>query len=129
MVAPEQIAMTNNRPLEAAIQIVKRLGFSVYMRDESDSYMLFVEGDNIGYLQINRLGGYSLNTVHLPNTTTGTGFQIERDLSEKDITGDKLREAFTAVPHGFGYRDAVKKYRDIEHYRSANSFNAKYEVR
>lgn len=124
--------MTSQHPLETAIQIVKRLGFTVYMRKPTDRFMLFTEGNNIGYLQLDFGGGYSLTTVHMPNTTTGTGFSIGRHLSADDLTAEKLREAFVVIPHGLYGRgsngDTVRKYRDIDHYRSRDSFNAEYKV-
>lgn len=114
--------------MKQIVDRVKALGFDVYMRPSDRTYMLFVEGKNIGYLQINRLaGGIDINTVHVPNTTTGTGFQIERGMAERDLTADKLRAAFDVAPHWGSYRSSVRKYAGIDAYRRENAFNAAFE--
>lgn len=108
------------------IQKVLSLGFRVFMRDPKSTYMLYVDGKNIGYLQEDKYRGFCISTVHKPCRECGTGFQIIRDsatFTEKD-----LRDAFCAAPQWARNSDrlAVVKYRDIEHYRKANPFNSEY---
>jgi hypothetical protein len=109
------------------IDAVTSAGFDVWMRDPKDSYMLFTEGKNIGYMQLDRSAGYTISTVHKPNTSSGTGFQVERHVS--DFTRDILARAFVHCPEWY-LRDArsVHKYRDMEDYRAASSFNAEYKL-
>jgi len=120
--------VTLTEKMEQLVQRVKALGFHVYMRSPGATFMVFVEGDNLGYLQINRLaGGVDISTVHVPNTSTGTGFQVHRGLSESDLTADKLRDAFVVMPHWGSARNSVRKYKGIEDYRRGDSFRAGYQ--
>ena len=109
------------------VDAVVAAGFDVWMRDPKDTYMLFTDGKNIGYLQYARMAGYTISTVHMPNTTTGTGFQVERNVAY--LTPEMLASAFVYCPDWFR-RDAasVRKYRDIEHYRAESSFNEAYQL-
>ncbi len=112
---------------QQTIDAVRAAGFDVWMRNPKDSYLLFTDGQHIGYLQFDRTAGYSISTVHMPNKITGTGFQTERHVPE--FTKDMLSSAFGHCPY-WGRNDAntVKKYRDIEHYRAANEFNADFQL-
>jgi hypothetical protein len=113
------------------IALVKAAGFKVYMQREADSWLYFVGGNRIGYLQNNRIGGISLSTVHMPNVRTGTGFGIADDLSAEQLTPAKLAEAFINAPRWASADDvsSVRKWRDFDHFRGGNSFNAKYQER
>lgn len=112
---------------QTIIDAVAAAGYDVWMRDPKNSWMLFTDGVNIGYLEANRLYGYTISTVHVPNTTTGAGFQIERHVDRFDRKS--LARAFIHCPDWHrGASSSVKKYRDIEHYRAANSFNAEYRL-
>lgn len=113
---------------QEVVDAVAAAGFDVWMRDPKDSWLLFTDGQRIGYLQADRLAGYTISTVHMPNTSTGTGFQIERHVSTFDK--ETLSRAFIHAPDWCrGDASSVRKYRGIEHYRSANSFNAAYQLR
>ncbi len=111
---------------QSVIDAVADAGFDVWMRDPKDTWMLFTDGKNIGCLQADRLAGYCISTVHMPNKTTGTGFQIERHVA--DFTKPMLARAFVHAPHWASDRASVHKYQDIEHYRKANSFNEAYKL-
>jgi hypothetical protein len=113
-----------NRDIIAKIQ---SFGFSVYMRKESDTWLLFTDGKNIGYLQ-DGPQGFGLSTVHKPNQTSGTGYQIERH--EADFDKADLEICFVDAPGwaDFRSRATVKKYRDITEYIAANSFNQEYKL-
>lgn len=113
---------------ENAIHAIARAGFDVYMRKPSDTYLLFTDGTRIGYMQENRLGGLSLHTVHMPNTTSGTGFSVVEDLSVEHLTPATLAKAFMAAPD-WAWRShaaTVRKWKDWAAYQAANSFNASY---
>jgi hypothetical protein len=113
---------------KAIIAKVQSLGFDVYMRNEDDSWLLFTDGTRIGYLQADRLGGFSFSTVHKPNTTTGTGFQIDRNADGFDKSD--LERCFIHAPHWALNREAstVVKYKNIGDYISENSFNREYKL-
>lgn len=108
---------------------VQSFGFTVYMRKPSDTWLYFTtpDGKSIGYLQDGRLEGISLGTVHVPNRTSGTGFQVERNADA--LTKEDLQRCFAAAPHWAG-RDAasVVKWRDIDAMIAANIFNREYHV-
>lgn len=124
--------------MQSVIDAVAAAGFDVYMRDPRDTYLLFTDGKNIGYLQDDRLAGYCISTVHMPNTTTGTGFQIERHVS--GFTPEMLRRAFATAPSWAAQREfrfpfygdvqygSVRKYRDMEHYLCSDSWHAGYRL-
>lgn len=52
-------------------------GLSVYYPENASTYFWFSDGENIGYVQIERTG-FSFSTVHRPNPSSGTGFQVEK---------------------------------------------------
>lgn len=109
------------------IDAVAKAGFDVWMRKPGDSWLLFTDGKNIGYLQVDRLAGYTISTVHMPNRSTGTGFQIERHVSSFDK--DTFARAFVHAPDWYrGDAASVRKYRDMDHYCTESSFNAAYEL-
>lgn len=110
------------------IEQVQSYGFDVYMRNERDTYMIFTDGQHLGYLQVDRMSGYTLRTVHKPNSQTGTGYQVERFIGE--INKEMLKACFVHVPQWASSRDreGVKKYRDIEDYRKSSQFNAEYKL-
>lgn len=104
------------------IDQIKATGFRVYMRNAKDIYCYFTDGKNIGYFQIERIGSFSISTVHIPNTTSGTGYQIER-YAYGAITKDRLRAAFITCPSWAGRDSSVRKWNDFEAFRNADSFN------
>jgi hypothetical protein len=111
------------------IDAVAAAGFDVYMRALTDTWLIFTDPatGRIGYLQAPRGDGYSLSTVHMPNTTTGTGFQVDRYLT--DFSRQSLQRAFLAPDWASGRdRESVRKYRDIEHFRAANEWNGAYRL-
>lgn len=114
---------------DSIIAAVAAAGFGVYMRDKNDTWLIFVDDANLGYLQNNDYGGFSISTLHMANRTTGTGFRVAEDLSEVDLTRDKLAEAFVVAP-AWAMRDAatVRKWRGINDYKRSCSFNAEYRL-
>lgn len=109
---------------------VQSFGFSVYMQNpEKDTWLYFTDGTHIGYLQYDRIEGYSLSTVHVPNQKTGTGFQVEQRVSDFDKT--MLERCFITTPEWArdeGARRSVVKWRDIDHFRSGSPFNREYKL-
>ena len=111
---------------QTIIDAVTAAGFDVYMRKPADTWLIFTDGKNVGYLQHDRLAGYTISTVHIPNTTTGTGFQVERHISKFDR--EKLRRAFIHYPDWHrGSAESVHKYKGIEDYIAANKW-ANYQL-
>lgn len=107
----------------ATIAKVQAFGFDVWMRNlERDTYLWFTDGTRIGYLQ-EGAGGFTLCTVHKPNHTSGTGYQIARDVG--DFTKADLVRCFAAQPH-WAYASEAKsvvKYRGMAHFTSADLFH------
>jgi hypothetical protein len=112
-------------PLSHAIDIVKAAGYSVYMRREDCTWMIYSDGKNIGYLQRSWRGGYDITTVHKPNTSSGTGFKAHEVLGESELA-DKLKDGFIFAPLWARENSSVRKYRDIEEYLNADDFNRQY---
>lgn len=108
------------------IGAVKSAGFDVYMRGESDSWLLFTDGTRIGYLENSCATGLRISTVHKPNTHSGTGFAIVDGLAISDLTRDKLSEGFLHAPDWGRHIASVRKWRDFEAFKEANSFNRAY---
>lgn len=102
------------------IELIKSLGFSVYMRDLKDSYCYYTDGVSIGYAQWSRLA-VSVSSVHKPNRTSGTGFRVE-----DDITAQGLRAALTLhTPHWAVHdQSSVKKYKNWDEFQNANTWNS-----
>lgn len=105
---------------------IQSFGFDVYMRDVKDTWLIFTDGKRIGYLQDERLGGFGLSTVHVPNTSSGTGYQIERNADGFDK--EALERCFVSAPHWAREPRSVVKYKDIGAYINANSFNREYKL-
>lgn len=111
----------------AVIQIIKGFGFNVYMRNPNDTYCYYTDGDRIGYMQENRLGGYTICTVHVPNRTTGTGFNMA---TCAELTKENLELGFVNVPSWANSydRESVKKWRDITHFLEADSWHRDFKL-
>lgn len=111
------------------IERIREAGFTAYMRDRDDTYLYFTDGTRIGYLQNNRWSGLSLTTVHVPNTTTGTGFGVAEHLSEEDLTREVLERAFAFTPAWAPTRDLAsrRKWKDFAEFQRSSTFNAAYK--
>jgi len=108
------------------IEKVQGFGFDVYMRKPEDTYMIFTDGQRLGYLEAGRFG-FNLATVHKANRESGTGYQIERDVG--DFDADALNRCFVTAPSwAQSSASSVKKYRDIAEYIAENSFNSEYAL-
>jgi hypothetical protein len=107
------------------IQAIKEAGFSVYMREEKDTYAYFTDGVKIGYIQEERWNGISISTVHVPCHECGTGFSIEKNIDA--ISKERLEQAFIFAPHWASRISAVKKWRDIQHFLGSDKWNAGFK--
>lgn len=113
---------------QSALDFLHSLGLEVYMRNRDDSYLIFSDGKRLGYLEHHAFNGFTLTSVHVPNSTTGTGFQVARHAPSVDEP--QLRRCLTLTEPGWlPSRDRGKtvKYRSPESYFSASSFNRQYK--
>ena len=62
------------------IDSIKGFGFKVYQRKDSDSWVYYTLNDSIAYLENAYFGGFNISSVHIPNVSTGSGYQIKRDV-------------------------------------------------
>lgn len=106
-----------------AIELIKRLGFSVYMRSPSDEYCYYTDGTRIGYAQWSRLGT-RVSSVHKPSSQVGTGFGIADEITEATVKAAMT----TLYPHWASSADraAVKKYRNWEEFLNKDAWNRGY---
>lgn len=107
------------------IKAIQVAGFSVYMRNPTDTWCYFTDGKNIGYLQTDSLKGLSISTVHIPNCTSGTGYGLtEGRLRIEDISETVLRDAFILAPSWADQRSraSVVKWKDWETFSKANKW-------
>lgn len=106
---------------DSVIEMLKADGLRVYMRKPVDSYGYCTDGTGIAYVQWSdyRPG---VSTVHVPNKTTGTGFQFS-----DTITPETVHRAMVTVAPGWAKErevQSVRKYRNWEEFHSADSWNA-----
>ncbi len=117
---------------KATIAKVQGFGFDVWMHgpNEAASWLIFEDPatHRLGYLELGGAlgGGWNLFTVHLPNQRSGTGFLMHEGL--RDFGRAELESCFALAPHWADSeaRASVRKYRDMEHFRSQGSFEAAY---
>ena len=115
-----------SNPISAeTIALIKSFGFDVYMRSPKDSWLYFTDGKRIGYLQNDFGGGYSLSTVHKPNISTGTGFDVGRNIY--DLSKEVLERAFMFAPSWSYDHHTIVKYPDMHAFIAANQFNKEYK--
>lgn len=110
----------------AVIAKVKAAGFDVYMRNPNDTYLYFTDGQNIGYLQNGRAGGYDINTINKPDRTAGTGANIAQALTIQGMTAESLARAF-AFSASWQSREGIVKFKDMEAFLKSNSWNAGFQ--
>jgi hypothetical protein len=82
------------------VRVIKTLGnYRVYQSGDQKTYCHFTnpEGTHIGYAQYNPIDGYTICTVHKPNSKSGTGFQIVR--RAESITQEDLENALYSTPN------------------------------
>lgn len=112
------------------IKAVQAAGFDVYMLDGNvDKYTWCFYSDPatkaIGYLQKTYFGdGVDISTVHVPSAKVGSGSNVLQNVA---VTPANLRQGLAHVARWWkGDPSQVRKYRDIEHWRSANPHNGSH---
>ena len=111
---------------DAAARRIKELGFRVFVKDVKPGDSLgsywgyFSDGKNVGYFQLGDFWGIRWSTINAPGSrNVGTGFSCEDEGVEiKDLTIDRLKEAFQAVPYWYrlGKNEKVVKFRDLDEF-------------
>jgi len=111
------------------IQAIKDTGLAVYMRNINDTYAYFTDGVHIGYIQEDKgfMEGISISTVHIPCHECGTGYNLEKHLEVKDLTEERLEHAFINAPSWATRSSYVKKWRNMEHFLTKDSWNAGFK--
>lgn len=100
---------------------IKAFGFRVFMRDPSDTYAYFSDGEYIGYAQYCPYEGWTLATVHYPNPSSGTGYQVCRHVSTP--TRALLETALDRSNAAWGFSQEVKKYESLDAFLNASDWN------
>ena len=126
---------------DATAEKIKSLGFRVFVKENrpgvpSSLWGFFSDGKNIGYFQLGYFFGVRWSTVNAPGSRgVGTGFSCEDEGVEYwDLTRERLREAFQAVPHWYrlGRNEKVVKFRDLdeflEHQRTRETWYTLSEI-
>lgn len=104
------------------IQLMHEMGLRVFVRDtENPTYCFFTDGKNIGYAQWDGIRE-SVSTVHKPNKSTGTGFNVADEITRETL----LAAMQTFAPHWVSASDraSVLKYRNIDDYLKASEWNS-----
>lgn len=116
--------------MEEAIKKIKEAGFDVYVHQhagryggEKITYAYYSDGQSIGYIQRSGLGGYDISTVHKANHSSGTGFSIERGISLSQLTKANLEQGFVFAPSWAVETKSVNKWKDMDAFLSANTWN------
>lgn len=89
-------------------------GFRVFQHEKGSSWLTFGKNGNVGYVEHDRFRGWSFSTVHKANRTTGTGFQVEREIPNATI--DNAYNTFVFAPNWASEkdRDSIVKYNNID---------------
>lgn len=90
------------------------------------TWLIFSIDNQIGYVQA-EYSGVTISTIHKPCKECGTGFGVTED-AIINTTLDNLNEAFITAPYWAKRNDvaAVKKYKDIEEYKSRDGLKYEY---
>lgn len=106
---------------------IRDLGYDVYVHPTATEFCYYSDGTNVGYAQFNRLRGYSVGTVHVPNRETGTGFNVARETGT--LTPEILRNGFKRYSGRVTPEEAasVVKFSGPEAFLASNSWHSKFE--
>lgn len=110
--------MSRYSPIDdETLDAIANLGFAVYQPTTGQkTYLYYTDGTRIGYLQKGDFGGLSISTVHIPNRTTGTGFQAT-DAADPALvlTRSELERGFMHAPSWASSDDrkATHKWADM----------------
>lgn len=112
------------------IEMMKAEGWRVFLRKDSITgrnaeWCHVTDGTNIAYVQWR--DRVSVSTVHKPNRTTGTGFNVS-----DSITPAAIRHALYMVAPNWATAtdiESVKKWKNWEEFHQADSWNSElFEV-
>lgn len=90
--------------LNKTINKIKELGYQVFVPndDKPKTYAYYSNGNDIGYIQINRFyNSIEISTVHKANLQTGTGYSIfegENSIGVEHILQEHLEAGFIVAP-------------------------------
>lgn len=113
-----------------AAREIKSFGFRVFVNINEPGKLpyyfgYFSDGQNIGYFQLGDFGGVRWSTVN-KNGSFCSGFScVDDGVQIQDMTADRLREAFQAVPRWYRMRKddirrgGVKKYASLDEFLNA----------
>ena len=111
---------------------LKEAGLTCYWSNQPQWRTWLHIGDDTGvcYVQVT-YGTFQLSSVHVPNRTSGTGYQLHESLSMEDITPELIHEAMQiGVPHWHRGDSIPEKYTSIEDYLKRQRYpDSKMEVR
>ena len=105
--------------LVALAETLQREGLRCYWSDESRWQTFMYVGDDTGvaYVQHDWMDGWSVNTVHVPNSDSGTGFRIA-DTARVDDIQQAIK---ISKPHWYQHGEPVTKYPSIDAYLEKRS--------
>jgi len=105
------------------VSIIKSAGYRVFMRDPlRDEYCFYTDGTRIGYAEWSGIRGPCVDSVHIPNMQSGSGFSVA-----DEITPESLEEAISChAPDWASARDhaSVRKYPSWKAFHTADDWNA-----
>jgi hypothetical protein len=114
----------SNRISDDVLDAIAAQGFDIYQSSDPrwQSFAFFTRGDNIGYFENDRLRGWRLSTVHIPNSQTGTGYSMTDDRDTVELTRDYLSRAFVSSPAWARSADraSVRKWPSVDAWLKAN---------
>ena len=104
-----------DKSLKAYADVLAHNGLNVYYPEKPTTYFWFSDGENIGYVQIEKTG-FSFSTVHRPNKYSGTGFQVEKHVYPATIW-DALK---TFMVPNWAYRMEYIKYHSWDQFQAGH---------
>ncbi|MBT7930193.1 hypothetical protein HN682_09890 [Candidatus Peregrinibacteria bacterium] len=105
---------TKSEELNLFIDKLKDNGFQVAVNKDISTYCFFSKDNKIGYVQYDRMMGFSFSSVHKPCRECGTGFGIHNDFASPTISN--AIDCFVFAPNWAHSIDvqAVRKYESLE---------------
>lgn len=107
------------------VELIKSLGYRVFMHERSDTWCHYTDGTRIAYCQWGeRAYGMRVATVHKPNRATGTGFVISETIDVQSLTA-----AINCIAPSWASRSdaaSVKKWKDWDEFHNSNQWHRQY---
>jgi hypothetical protein len=118
------------KELKDFIETLKKERFDIYIPAHTNNitYCHFVKNDNIGYVQYDRICGFSFSSIHHSNQKTGTGFNIHREIINPTVS--HAYDCFVHYPAWASSSDkkATKKYRNWDDFINVNTSIHKIKI-